>query len=58
LAKEQDDDLSFSALYAPVRALFCADPKLLESLAECRTHLQRLELLASLQVYDLFLILH
>jgi hypothetical protein len=52
LAKGQvdEEDLSFSALYAPVRALFCADPKLLESLGECRTHLARLELLATLQV--------
>ncbi len=50
LEEDREADLSFSALYAPVRALFCADPQLLEQLAQCSTHLARLQLLITLQV--------
>ena len=52
LPGEKEDDLSFNGLYGPVRALFCGDPQLLDRLAECRTHLSRLQLLTSLQVWQ------
>jgi hypothetical protein len=47
---EAEEVTTFSALYAPVRALFCADPQLLEELGQCSTHLARIQLLSALQV--------
>jgi hypothetical protein len=47
---EAEEVTTFSALYAPVRALFCADPQLLEELGQCSTHLERIQLLSTLQV--------
>ena len=49
---EEDDDEghSFEKFYAPVRAVFSNDSKLLEDFSSCKEHKERLKILMDIEV--------